>query len=119
MAFKINHLHLKTPDPQQTAQWYVDNLDAKIVSDTAPNAYRLDLHGLPLNVTRFIDGQTHQQQYGMEHIAVDTDDMDAVMEKLKNAGARLVEELKGGSGRRVCFFEGPQRVLFEVIEVAK
>ena len=56
MPFKLNHLHLKTPDPQQTAQWYVDNLDAKIVSDSAPNTYRLDLHGLPLNVTRFIDG---------------------------------------------------------------
>jgi catechol 2,3-dioxygenase-like lactoylglutathione lyase family enzyme len=119
MAFKLNHLHLKTPDPQQTAQWYVDNLDATIVSDSAPNAYRLDLHGLPLNVTGFIDGQTHQQIYGMEHIAVDTDDMDGVKEKLEAAGARLVEELKGSSGRRVCFFEGPQGVLFEVIEVAE
>ena len=109
MAFKLNHLHLKTPDPQKTAQWYVDNLDATIVSDSAPNAYRLDLHGLPLNVTGFIDGQTHQQLYGMEHIAVDTDDMDAVMEKLKNAGARLVEELKGGQRSEGLLFRRPPK----------
>tara|TARA_B100000315_G_scaffold62393_3_gene56646 strand:+ start:191 stop:550 length:360 start_codon:yes stop_codon:yes gene_type:complete len=119
MAFKINHLHLKTPDPQKTAQWYVDNLDAKIVSDSAPDSYRLDLHGLPLNVTRFIDGQTHQQQYGIEHIAVDTDDMDGVLEKLKAAGSPIVEEWKGAVGRRVYFIGGPEGVLLEVIEMPK
>jgi catechol 2,3-dioxygenase-like lactoylglutathione lyase family enzyme len=72
-----------------------------------------------LNVTRFIDGQTHQQQYGMEHIAIDTDDMDAVVEKLKGAGARILEETKVGGGRRVCFFEGPEGVVLEVLEILK
>lgn len=33
MAFKVNHLHLKTPDPRKTAKWYVDHLGAKIVSE--------------------------------------------------------------------------------------
>ena len=31
MAFKLNHVHLKTPDPQKTAQFYVDTLGAKII----------------------------------------------------------------------------------------
>ena len=30
MAFKLNHAHLKSPDPEKTAQFYVDNLGAKI-----------------------------------------------------------------------------------------
>ena len=31
--FKLNHLHFKTPDPKKTAQWYVDNVGATIVSE--------------------------------------------------------------------------------------
>ena len=52
MAFKLNHVHLKSPDPQKTAQFYVDNLGAKIVGQAGGNGVRLDLHGLSLNVHR-------------------------------------------------------------------
>ena len=118
MAFKLNHLHLKSPDPEKTAQWYVDNLGATIVSEVGGGrGYRLDLHGLPLNVTRKIDGQTHEQVFGIEHIAIDTDDMAGTVEKLKASGARILEETAVGSGRKVCFFEGPDGVCLEVLEM--
>ena len=58
MAFKMNHLHFKTPDPRKTAQWYIDFLGAKIVEEReTPSGLpflRLDLHGLSLNVTGFV-----------------------------------------------------------------
>ena len=116
MSFKLNHLHIKTPDPKETANWYFTNLGAKIVSETASGGFRLDLHGLPLNVTDLIEGQTHDQVYGMEHIAIDTDDINRTVEKLKAGGAKILEEIQAGNGRRVCFFEGPQGVCLEVIE---
>ena len=47
MAFKLNHLHLKTPNPKETADFYVNNLGATVVAETANGGYRLDLHGLP------------------------------------------------------------------------
>lgn len=119
MAFELNHLHLKTPDPRKTAQFYVDNLGAKIVSEIGTNGFRLDLHGLPMNITKFIAGQTHHQIYGMEHIAVNTDDLPATVAKLKKNGARILEETTVGSGRKVCFFEGPDGVQLEVLEVPK
>jgi lactoylglutathione lyase len=103
MAFKLNHVHLKSPDPKQTAQWYVDNLGAKVVSETGNGGFRLDLHGLPLNVTGFIAGQNHEQVYGIEHIAIDTDDLDNTVQHLKSSGARILEETKVGGGRRVCW----------------
>jgi len=116
MAFKMNHVHLKTPDPRKTAQWYVDNLGAKIVSESATGGFRVDLHGLSLNVSRFIEGQTHHQTYGIEHIAIDTDDMPGAVRKLKASGARILEEREQG-GRKVCFFEGPEGVCLEVLEI--
>ena len=33
MAFRINHIHLKAPDPRKTAEWYVGAFNFKIVSD--------------------------------------------------------------------------------------
>ena len=33
MAFRINHIHLKAPDPRKTAEWYVKAFNFKIMSD--------------------------------------------------------------------------------------
>src|SRR5712691_13454265 len=89
MALQLNHVHLKTTDPKRTAQWYVDNLGATIVSEAGANGYRLDLHGLALNVTTFIDSQKREQHYGMEHIAIDTDELDTLVDKLKASGINI------------------------------
>ena len=117
MAFKMNHIHLKTPDPEKTAKFYVDTLGAKIVGQAGANGLRIDLHGLSVNITKFIEGQTREQTYGIEHIAIDTDDLDNVIESLKASGARILEETQVGAGRRVCFFEGPEGVQLEVLEM--
>ncbi len=117
MAFKMNHIHLKTPDPEKTAQFYVDTLGAKIVGQAGANGLRLDLHGLSVNITKFIEGQSREQIYGIEHIAIDTDDLDNVVASLKAKGAKILEETKVGAGRRVCFFEGPEGVQLEVLEI--
>lgn len=118
MACKLNHLHLKSPDPAKTAKFYVDNLGATIVSETAGGqGFRLDLNGLPLNVTGMIDSQTDEQVFGIEHIAIDTDDIEATIVSLKAGGAKILEETKVGNGRKVCFFEGPEGVCLEVLEM--
>ncbi|HSF05175.1 MAG TPA: VOC family protein [Methylomirabilota bacterium] len=33
MPFRINHIHLKAPDPRKTAEWYVRAFNFKIVGD--------------------------------------------------------------------------------------
>jgi len=118
MTLKLNHLHLKTKDPEKTAKFYVDNLGATIVGKN-PNGYRLDLHGLSLNVTKFLEQQTRKQIYGMEHIAIDTDELDALVAKLKAQGINILEQTVVSGGRRVCFFEGPDGVQLEFIETKK
>jgi catechol 2,3-dioxygenase-like lactoylglutathione lyase family enzyme len=76
-----------------------------------------DLHGLALNVTTFIESQTREQKYGMEHIAIDTDELDTLVEKLKAQGIHILEQTTIAGGRRVCFFEGPDGVQLECIEM--
>ena len=83
MTLKLNHLHLKTKDPDKTAKFYVDTLGATIVNKNPNGGYRLDLHGLSLNVSDFLVEQKREQKYGMEHIAIDTDELDSIVAKLK------------------------------------
>ncbi len=121
MAFRVNHMHFKSPDSRKTAKWYVDNLGAKVVSETEgapgqPPSFRLDLHGVSMNVTGFIAGQKLSQHYGLEHVAVDADDFDAQVAKIKGSGTKVLEERVLPDGRRVCFFQGPDDVRLEFME---
>ena len=117
MAFKVNHVHLKTKDPERAAKFYVDTLGARIVGRAGNGGYRLDLHGLALNVTTLMESQKHAQKYGVEHFAIDTDELDALVAKLKAQGLDMLEQITSSDGRRVCFFEGPDGVQLELLEM--
>ncbi len=116
MAMKLNHVHLKSPNPKQTADFYIDTLGATLVSEIGTRGYRLNLHGLTLNLTSFVEDQTRQQVYGVEHFALDTDDMDSTLAQLTAKGAKVLENMVSGTGRRICFLEGPDGVQLEIIE---
>ena len=117
MTLKLNHLHLKTKDPAKTAQFYVETMGAKIISQSPNGGCRLDLHGLHLNVSDFLTEQKREQKYGMEHLAIDTDELDTIIAKLKARGINILEQTVVSGGRRVCFFEGPDGVQLEFIEM--
>ena len=118
MAFAIQHVHIKTRDPKQTMQFYIDNLGATYVAEIPGRGHRVNLHGLTLNITTLISTQNHEQHYGIEHIALDTDDYSGTLAQLRGNGARILEELppNPSSGRRVCFVEAPDGAQIEVIE---
>jgi catechol 2,3-dioxygenase-like lactoylglutathione lyase family enzyme len=115
MAFKLNHVHLKTRDPAATIQFYIDNFGATMKAKTE-TGFNLDLDGLQLNVTDINAAQKHEQHYGIEHIAVNTADYPGTLEHLRKQGVRILEELPREAGRRVCFVEAPDGAQMEVIE---
>lgn len=116
MAFGIHHVHLKTRDPKRTMQFYVDNLGGTLVAEVSASSYRVNLHGLQLNITSLIDTQTREQHHGIEHIALDTDDYPETLARLQANGVRVLEELPATNGRHVCFLDAPDGVHIEVIE---
>jgi catechol 2,3-dioxygenase-like lactoylglutathione lyase family enzyme len=116
MAIAVHHVHVKTRDPKQTMQFYVDNLGATLIADRGERGYQVNLHGLQLNITPLIDTQTREQHYGLEHIAVDTDDYPGTLARFRANGVRVLEELPPTNGRRVGFLQAPDGVQIEVIE---
>jgi catechol 2,3-dioxygenase-like lactoylglutathione lyase family enzyme len=97
-------------------QFYVDNLGATLVAEIGTRGYRVNLHGLTLNITTLIEAQSREQHYGIEHIAVDTDDYAGTLARFRASGARVLEELAPTNGRRVGFVEAPDGAQIEVIE---
>jgi catechol 2,3-dioxygenase-like lactoylglutathione lyase family enzyme len=118
VAYRIHNLHFKSPDPDRTAQWWADNLGAKITRKREVEGtvgIRLDLDGVPLNITGFVQGQKLEQFAGLEHIGLFTDDLQESLEQLKAAGAKVLEELPSSMGP-CAFLEGPDGVRIEITE---
>lgn len=128
MAYRINHIHLKTPDPDKTAQWYVDNFDATItgVGRGLGNSHtvRLDISGVRVNVTSAPAGQTlprgtSQSHYGLEHFGFDTDDIVADVARLQAAGAAILLPItRTEAGSQIAYIEGPDNVRIELVQPA-
>ena len=116
MAIGVHHVHVKSRDPKKTMQFYVDNLRATLIAEVNPQSFRVSLHGLQLNITTLITVQNHEQHYGIEHMAVDTDDYAGTLATLRRNGVRILEELPPNNGRHVAFVECPDGAQMEVIE---
>jgi len=118
VSFELHHLHIKTPDPEKTAAFYVDNLGAESLGVVRGIGRRLNQQGLTNFLSTPIEDQKHAQHYGLEHLGMIAHDIDSAVEKLTAGRARLLEEIIAKSGRRIDFFEGPDGVQFELIEAA-
>lgn len=112
----VQHVHLKTRDVQHTVQYYVDNFGATMKREIPGRGYELDLHGVQLNITGIITSQNHEQHYGIEHLAVETGDYPATLDRLRRNGVQILEEIPPANGRRVCFVQAPDGAQMEIIE---
>ena len=126
--FRVNHIHLKAPDPKTTAQWYVDTFGAKVVGEGQglgdSHTVRLDIEGTRINVTSAPAGEslpegTADSHYGLEHFGFDTDDIEGVMARLEAKGVRVLLPItQTATGSKISYIEGPDRVRIELVQPA-
>jgi hypothetical protein len=50
-------------------------------------------------------------------VAIDAENFAAEVDKIKAAGVKILEERVLPDGRKVCFFEGPEGVRLEFLEM--
>jgi predicted enzyme related to lactoylglutathione lyase len=118
MTISFQHVHLKTRDVGATVQYYIDNFGATKKAEMPGVGWQLDLHGTQLNITGIMPAQNHAQHYGIEHMAVVTDDYAATLAALRANGVAVLEELTSEQGNRVAFVEATDGAQVEVIEKA-
>ena len=116
MPISFQHVHIKTRDVAKTVQYYMENFGATKKAEMVGRGWQLDLHGTQLNITGLIGEQLHTQHYGIEHLAMVTDDYPATIAKLRENGVAVLEELKGDKGNRVAFVAATDDSQMEIIE---
>ena len=129
MAYAMNHVHLKSPDPRGTAEWYVEAFDFTIISDIVrPVGDRFvkcqTSNGIVVNISgertnEKLGPADDDAHYGLEHFGFDTDDIEADIDRLVSLGAVHKEgPLPQPDGRKIGFIGAPGGIRIELIQPA-
>jgi catechol 2,3-dioxygenase-like lactoylglutathione lyase family enzyme len=131
MPYRINHIHLKSPDPRKTADWYVNAFGFKILSDetrvfgdrfvrcqSEDGGMNVNISGARTNETLGPgDASAH---HGLEHFGFDSVNLESDIARLEKFGARLLEgPIEIPNGPRIAFLRAPDDVRVELIEPRK
>ena len=115
-----DHVHIRTPDPEATAQWFADILGAEILR--SPNRIVLQLGGAKVFLAPVKSGDGVNEPpvtpyQGLDHFGLTVKDIDAVAAQLKAKGVVFTKEPNTlRPGLRICFIRGPQGVSIELLE---
>lgn len=120
-----DHVHLISPDPVKTAQFYQSMFGAKLISTSQMADGRtrvaLDLNGgtvLLVNRRKQTESDSSPRTgYGIDHFGIRTDNLEAAVEDLKANGVKFTEEIREARpGVKISFLRGPENVLLELVE---
>jgi len=128
MPFRINHIHLKAPDPKRTADWYVKAFNFTIVGDETrvfgDRFIRCQSEdgGIAVNISGARTGETlgpgdAMPHHGLEHFGFDVVDMQAEITRLQSLGAELLEgPVAGPTGNKMAWIKAPDDTRIELIQ---
>ena len=122
--FTWEHVHLRTPDPEGTAQWYHDKLGADVIrTKNADGSTRIDINlsGQKIFVAHAEPGkagEAPQSPYmGLDHFGLTVDSMADAVAELKGKGVAFTMEPKQiRPGTTIAFIQAPQNVVIELIQ---
>ncbi|MFC1918450.1 VOC family protein [Chloroflexota bacterium] len=124
--YSYDHIHLFSPDPLKTSQFYEEMFNAKMVSKRELADGRVSVE-LDLNGARVLVAQGRAQAesssvqsglgYGLDHFGIQTDNLEAAVAGLKARGIEFRDEIREiRPGLKISFFWGPENVLIELME---
>jgi catechol 2,3-dioxygenase-like lactoylglutathione lyase family enzyme len=128
MPYRINHIHLKAPDPRKTAEWYAKAFAFKIVGDevrvfgdrfircqSEDGGMAINISGARTN-EKLGSGDANAH-HGLEHFGFDSESLETDIARLEGLGARLLEgQIQIPNGPRIAFLRAPDDVRVELIE---
>ena len=122
--YSHDHVHLASPAPLKTAEFYESRFNAKRLAMTTLPDGRTSIT-LDLNGARIMIVERRAQApsvppgtgIGLDHFGIKTDDIEATVAELKANGVKFRDEIRQPSpGIKIAFFWAPDDVLIELLE---
>ena len=122
--FTWDHVHLRSPDPEATAQWFERMLGAEVLRTIQQGQPRIDLKlgGANIFIAPVATGDgvnppPATPYQGLDHFGLAVSGIDAIAAELKAKGVEFSKEpTTVRPGVRICFIRGPQGISIELLE---
>jgi catechol 2,3-dioxygenase-like lactoylglutathione lyase family enzyme len=125
MAYRLNHIHLVCKDLQQMIDFFTEHLGATFTSMKqfgGADGATLKLDGTTVNLRVAQENEKLLENpgaktYGYHHLGIEVDDIDAKYEALSKKGYTFSVPPKDIEKMRIAFFDGPENVTIELLQV--
>jgi lactoylglutathione lyase len=123
-TFKYDHIHLRSPNPEATAQYYERMFGAEVIRSLQQGQPRIDLKLgganifiAPVEAGSGVNPPPTTPYQGLDHFGLAVTGIDAIAAELKAKGAEFTKEPTTiRPGVRVCFIRGPEGVSIELLD---
>ncbi|MBN19050.1 MAG: hypothetical protein CL758_06220 [Chloroflexi bacterium] len=129
MAYEINHIHIKSSDPESIAKWYVKAFGFKIAGDEVrvfgDRFIKCESsNGMVVNISaertnEMLNEGDPYAHYGLEHFGITVKGIDSEIDRLIELGAELLEgpiPINNGVIESIAFIKAPGDTRIELIE---
>ena len=123
--FSYDHVHLRSPNPDETAAYYERMFGAKVIKSVMSNGIErtdMNLGGVMVFIAQVppdanLADKPEGSFVGLDHLGLRVRDIDRVCDELRAKGAEFtVEPRTIRPGVRIAFVRGPQNVLIEILD---
>lgn len=123
-TFTWDHVHLRTPDPEATAQWFERMLGAQVSRTMQQGKPRIDINlgGAKIFTAQVTPGDgvnpaPATPYQGLDHFGLAVSGIDAIAAELKAKGVEFTKEPHSPRpGIKICFVRGPQGISIELLD---
>jgi methylmalonyl-CoA epimerase len=129
MAVEIDHLGIAVTDLEESLRFYQDALGMEVAGRETVESERVKVAMLPagarIELLEATDSESPIAKFiqkrgpGLHHIALRVDDLEVAVRRLRERGARLLNEPRPGAGGHLYVFVHPASaggVLLELIQ---
>ena len=124
-TYTWDHVHLRTPDAEATAQWFERIFGAQVIRSTvAGGKPRIDikLGGAniflaPVKSGDGVNPPPTTPYQGLDHFGLSVTGLDAIAAEIKKKGVEFtMEPTIPRPGIKICFLRGPQGISIELLD---
>ena len=129
MAYKFNHVHIKSQNPEEVANWYVEAFQFEILSsvfrDSGDQVVRCKTKdGVAINISGARTNEVLPElgsgvHLGIEHFGIEVDNMEKELTRLEILGASVLEgpNVNPATGMSIAFIGTPDGSRIEIMEI--